>query len=118
MKYDGRMDKQCVVLCDAINKIPGVRTTESCCGHGKQPMRIWLRVKTVQNLFILARSVNRMYGGPVNNRTEFREWSVIVQDQDSGIGVVFLLESSTKGRQAYRQANRIARNIRDSLGKS
>ena len=112
MKYDGKMDKACIALCDAINSIPGLRTFESCCGHGKQPMRIWLKAKMVQSLYVLARSVNRMYGGPVNNRTEFKEWFVIAQDKDSGMCVIFLLESSTKGRLAYRQANRIARNIR------
>ena len=42
MKYDAVMDPQCFPICDAINRIPGVRTLESCCGHGKHPFRVWL----------------------------------------------------------------------------
>jgi len=44
------MDKEVINLCDALNKLPGVRTVESCCGHGKQPFRIWIKVKDLSNL--------------------------------------------------------------------
>ena len=33
--YDGYMDKECIPICDALNSIPNVQTTESCCG--KEP---------------------------------------------------------------------------------
>ena len=41
MKYDDNMDKECIALCNAINKIPGLRTIESCCGHDEREYRIW-----------------------------------------------------------------------------
>lgn len=31
------LDKECLELCVAMNKLPGIRTTNSCCGHGDQP---------------------------------------------------------------------------------
>lgn len=40
-----KIDRECVGLCDAINLYaPKIRTTESCCGHGERPYKIWLRV--------------------------------------------------------------------------
>lgn len=37
------LDPECLALCQAINDhVPGVITTESCCGHGREPYRIWV----------------------------------------------------------------------------
>ena len=33
--YEGQMDQEILSLCDALNCIPGVRTYDSCFGHGK-----------------------------------------------------------------------------------
>ena len=33
------MDEECIALCVAMNKLPGISTIESCCGHGKYPYR-------------------------------------------------------------------------------
>jgi hypothetical protein len=42
------------LLCEALNTLPGVRTYESCCGHGQEPYRIWLHVaQPHRNLFCL-----------------------------------------------------------------
>lgn len=41
MKYDDRMDPECVALCDVLNTLPGIRTFESCCGHGEDPFRVF-----------------------------------------------------------------------------
>ena len=51
--YDQYMDQECIPLCDAINKIQGLRTTESCSGHGTKPMRIWFRVQSLEHLPLL-----------------------------------------------------------------
>ena len=32
-KYNGTMDPEVVSLCDAMNALPGIMTTDSCCGH-------------------------------------------------------------------------------------
>jgi len=38
----GNIDKECEALCDAINRMDGIRTVESCCGHGDHPFMIWI----------------------------------------------------------------------------
>ena len=48
------MDPECVKLCEAINHIPGLRTYESCCGHGERPFYIWFTLRTVKGLRNLA----------------------------------------------------------------
>ena len=53
MDYYGEMDQECVVLCDAINRIPGLRTIESCCGHGMHPYRIFYKVENMEKLAVL-----------------------------------------------------------------
>jgi hypothetical protein len=47
---DYSMDKECVPLCDAINRIDGIDTFESCCGHGNKPFRIWFTVSDLTSL--------------------------------------------------------------------
>lgn len=112
MKYDGLMDKECIALCDAINEIPFLMTTESCCGHSKDTLNIWLKTKNIQGLYILARAIDRRYGGPVNDK---KEWRLLVEDNDRMMDVIFRLESSCIGEEAYKQANIIAENIKVTL---
>ena len=35
------MDNECIKLCEALNKLEGIETVESCCGHGKGDYHIW-----------------------------------------------------------------------------
>jgi len=35
------MDAEVRQLVLALNKLPGIQTFESCCGHGEHPYRIW-----------------------------------------------------------------------------
>ena len=50
MKYDGKMDRECVMLCDALNGFPGISTFESCCGHGEGPYCIWFQADKLASL--------------------------------------------------------------------
>ena len=61
MDYDGKMDNECVALCDALNNLPGVATFESCCGHCKRPYSIWFKTKDPYSMAVLARVVDRRY---------------------------------------------------------
>ena len=47
------IDPECINLTDAINRIQGLYTTESCCGHGKRRFRIWFKVDSDLDLPIL-----------------------------------------------------------------
>lgn len=53
MDYIGVIDSECTPLCDAINRIPGLDTFESCCGHDKHPFRIWFTVSDLTALPVL-----------------------------------------------------------------
>src|SRR6202451_2161699 len=35
------IDPECRLLCEAMCAFPGIRTIESCCGHGRQPFKVW-----------------------------------------------------------------------------
>lgn len=59
--YGGKMDPEVVDLCNAMNALPGIRTFESCCGHGKYPFQIWFEVRDPAGLFFLVRCVDRRY---------------------------------------------------------
>jgi hypothetical protein len=47
-------DKDCIDLCKALNRIPGIMTTESCCGHGKTEYHIFLQAKSLEGLAPIA----------------------------------------------------------------
>ena len=36
------MDPECIRICNLINRIDGLETILSCCGHGKSDFNIWL----------------------------------------------------------------------------
>jgi hypothetical protein len=44
------LDPECRDLCEALNLIPGIMTTESCCGHGREPYRIWFTAGSLEAL--------------------------------------------------------------------
>lgn len=49
-EYPKGMDQECVDLCDALNAFEGVRTVESCCGHGRGPFFVAFEVDTLEAL--------------------------------------------------------------------
>lgn len=62
-KYDEYMDAPCISLCDAINSLPGIVTTESCCGHLNGQFMVFADCNDLNSLAILARAFNRRYSG-------------------------------------------------------
>jgi len=115
------MDPEVVDLCKAINSLPGLITTESCCGHGESTFRIWFKVDAtplsrfnenscMQGLFFLTRCVDNRYFefGP--------DWSISLSVSDTydvrGLyPTMFLLECSSKGKEAYGLANSLHKNM-------
>ena len=47
---DRGLDIECEPLCHALSIMPGIRTVESCCGHGERPYHIWFEVQDLDNL--------------------------------------------------------------------
>lgn len=83
-KYDGRMDEECISLCDALNSLPGVETTSSCCGHCKNNFMIFFNCNNSYSLAIIARAFNKRYSGT------YLEWKIEVETLDNGRYSYFL----------------------------
>lgn len=59
-----RLDPECLALCVALNKLPGITTFSSCCGHGREPYRIWFdvaRLAALQPVVLLAADCTRRW---------------------------------------------------------
>lgn len=102
-KYGGKMDKQCIALCDAINHIDGLETSESCCGHGHSEFRIWFAVKKLDHLPVLLYFLDPCHVG-------FR-WHCKVYTDCGMSPARFYIESESRGPKAYKEAIRIATEI-------
>lgn len=61
LDYDDHMDPEMIDLCNAMNSIPGIRTTQSCCGHGEGPAEVYFEADSPAGLFYLSRAVSRRY---------------------------------------------------------
>ncbi len=81
MSYDVNMDPECIRLCDTLNVMPGVRTVESCCGHGTRSFRIWFEAVDLDALRPL---LNAIYDDPL--------WRVDVRVASGSDTIVFCLE--------------------------
>ena len=118
-KYDGSMDPEVIPLCDAINMLPGIRTFESCCGHGKAPFMIFMRVSTrpgprelrQEGLFFLTRCVDFRYWKYGSTwKIELQVGEVMSPNGD--LPVIYMLHSGdVRGAEAYDQANDLLQNM-------
>jgi hypothetical protein len=110
------MDVECVELCRAVNDVPGLRTTHSCCGHGKEPFRVWLEARNVRDLLVLGRAVDRRYTCVQTDDWRTHGWKLLADVTDSPEHPVwFTLESTDVGGEAYRQAALVAHGIFEHL---
>lgn len=80
MTYPSDMDKECIRLCDALNALPGITTHASCCGHGKDPFRVFFRAQKIEDL------------APVLRCTASSGWHVEAWWTNGAGLVVFILE--------------------------
>lgn len=83
--YDNKMDPECIPLCNELNVLPGIKTFESCCGHGKNPFRIWFTAENMKDLLIVVMAVNPEYCGQIG-------YSIQVEHSEYPPKVIFLLE--------------------------
>ena len=92
------IDAEVVTLCEAMNRLPGIDTTESCCGHGREPFRIFFVAASLEALPPVVEAVDSCHSG-------VRGWDVIATTHCAMSPVQFLLEGP-KGD--YRGADRLA----------
>lgn len=55
------IDEECRDLCDAMNALPGIETSGSCCGQGRISFSIYFEARSGQGLFFLVRCVDSRY---------------------------------------------------------
>ena len=79
------LDKECLSLCVALNKMPGIRTTESCCGHGQQPYRIFFQPDNLESLPELLYWLDKCHSGKPG-------WQVRVYTDCVGEQAFFVIE--------------------------
>jgi hypothetical protein len=113
--YDGFMDDDVLELCNAMNALPGIETTESCCGHGCEPFSIYFKVKKDEQdgLFFLTRCVDRRYW----KYGYLWKIELCVGDMyDGTLPITYILSSGPiVGEDAYTQAHDLVENMNDHI---
>ena len=84
--FTGIMDFECVAPCMKMNELPGVETTESCCGHYKDTFKIFFDCDDFISLAILTRCVDRRYSDG--------KWEIVCCGGDNHPLYGFLLRST------------------------
>ncbi len=102
------VDKECVDLCQSISMVPGIRTVESCCGHGEEPYRIWFKADNQRLLPPLLWCFDGCHCGHYG-------WH-IEATTDCGMSPVTYMIQGPVGEEAYKQAEDIAELIRERQG--
>ena len=103
------VDPELLKLLQALNSLPGIRTSNSCCGHGKAPMRVWLRADGPRSLLPIGWALDKRY-----QRRAFT-CTVDITDMPAD-SVLFLLESKEIGPPAYLEAEKLAADFEEFLG--
>lgn len=100
LPVDG-IDPECVSICESLNAMPGIRTTSSCCGHGKHPFRVFFVAETLEALPLPAYWLGGCHCG-------FCGWNLIAYTDCGMCPIRFVVEGPV-GAEAYQQAKEIAK---------
>lgn len=69
--FPADLDPEVLLLCQAINELPGLMTVGSCCGHGRDPFHVYLIASSLDDLpplLLLARPVPHWPGRLAGHR--------------------------------------------------
>jgi len=97
------MDAECVALCEAMNLVPGIRTTESCCGHNEHEYRVFFNTESLEALPPLLYWFDGCHSGCYG-------WKVIVRT-DCGCSPAYFYVEGPTGQRSYDDAKIIAERI-------
>src|SRR5208337_4506476 len=85
VEYTDKMDPECIALCDALNEIPKIATTESCCGHGKRNFLVFFTTDSFEALAEVCYYFHQCHSGVV-------DWKVIARTDCSMAANRFMIE--------------------------
>lgn len=109
------LDPEVRELCIALNSLEGIQTTNSCCGHGVRPLRIWFDVdfrRYPEGLRQLSRFLcNRYHNYAVPHAEPMR---VGLHHSDTNPFLGFMLEGGT-GDSAYQAGQELAAVIKANV---
>jgi len=74
IKLPDDMDKDCVELCNTLNRLPGCETYESCSGHGNHEYWIFFTCTNINTLSRLGRATFKTYSDG--------NWEIVVDSCD------------------------------------
>ena len=104
MEYMGTMDPEVMALCDALNQLPGIETTQSCCGHGKQSFKIWVYTTDLTALPALVDFFSACHGAG-------QGWSVRATTDCAMSPIHFMIEGPVNTDAAETIANNITKYL-------
>ncbi len=84
------MDKQVIEFCNKINSLPGLKTYDSCSGHGKKKYYIAFTADKVESIFPLSYAIDPCHSGVVG-------WKIIVSSDCSNF-ISFVLTGPINGK--------------------
>lgn len=99
------IDPECIEICRAMNAMPGIRTIDSCCGHGEYPFKIFFIASNLEALPPLLYWFNVCHSGRTG-------WNIKVSTDCAMSPVTFVVEGPIG---AYDAANHIAALLHDSI---
>jgi hypothetical protein len=97
------VDEECVALCNAMNRLPGITTIGSCCGHGQDWYSICFVAVSLEHLPDLLYWFDGCHSGEYG-------WQCVVSTDCGKSPVTFTIEGPI-GERAYRGADVIANYI-------
>lgn len=98
---DSEIDGECRKLVHAMNLVPGIHTTSSCCGHGDQSYRVFFIVDSLAALPGLLYWFDACHSGCAG-------WTVTVHT-DCGMSPASFCVEGPIGQQGYIAAEQIAK---------
>ena len=105
-EYDiTELDEEVKDLVYALNKIDGLKTVSSCCGHGENPLWIDIQFDNIKSLSLLINLIWKRFNydfiistdtGIVNNHTDH---------------CILKLYTTKIGKEAYEAANKLTKHL-------
>jgi hypothetical protein len=108
------IDPEAMDLLVTLNRVPDLRTLESCCGHGEDVFKVWLEA-TADAQLVVRRALAAV-------QPHGRQWELDLEPIRGPRLFLevprlrsYLLRSQDKGASAYGQATLLARNLHQAL---
>jgi len=104
--YSGKMDGECIKICNYLNSLPTCETISSCCGHGLAPFSIFFKCTDIYSMSFLGQCIDRGY-------FKFGD-DIIIKVSNSDIfyeAILFELETFSVGIKAYKTIDALCDNM-------